>query len=187
MSKSRAQFTLGQVYVIYRAAPVVWLALQDMAGRRRSSVITPTRAELAKATGIRRHRTISTALSVLEAAGWLSRIHIPVNADGHRTATLLRLMLCRKGQKLTHTGKNSVWVKNRPKGKGQKLTQDSPTEREAATRANAAGSYQPLPQESTTPAELAYFAQKDREFYRGCNKSRAARGLPPLRLASLGA
>jgi hypothetical protein len=70
----------------------------DMAEERGSSVLTPTRKMLSEATGIKKHSTVSTALTALERACWIDRVHIPSWKDGQRT-TLLRLVLRRSARK----------------------------------------------------------------------------------------
>jgi hypothetical protein len=84
---------------------------------------------LAEITGITREKTISTALSALEQAGWIERVHVPVTVGGKRTATLLRITLCRMGRNLPHTVTPTVRGGKRPKGRGQKTPQDSLSER----------------------------------------------------------
>jgi len=78
---------------------VVWLALTDLADARGSAVVTPTRGQLAALTGIRRHKSISQVLTTLEKAGWIDRMHVPVIVGGKRAATLLRIILRRRGRK----------------------------------------------------------------------------------------
>lgn len=84
---------LAQLWRANRAAPCVYLALDSLAN---GQVVTPTRAVLSAATGIARLKTISAALSSLEKAGWIERVHVPVGGGAER-ATLLRIILCRKG------------------------------------------------------------------------------------------
>lgn len=94
--KRPRQWTLAKVVQKCRVAPAVFMALQEMA--RSGSVATPTRSDLVLLTGVNRLRTISTALTVLHDAAWIERIHVPVTDNGQRTATLLRIILRRKGQ-----------------------------------------------------------------------------------------
>ena len=82
------------------SAAAVWLALCDLSAARRSSVVTPTRAQVSSMTGLRL-RTVSNSLTTLEKAGWIDRAHIPVTNEGKRTATLLRIVLLRKGRSTT--------------------------------------------------------------------------------------
>lgn len=107
------------------AAPVVWLVLLDLAATRHTSVVTPTRDKLARLTGIRRHKTISTALTTLELAGWIERVHVPVTVGGRRAATLLRIVVRRRGRHAPHTARNAVKGATRPKGKGRVAPLDS--------------------------------------------------------------
>ena len=119
------------------SAPVVWVALCDLAAERGTPVLTPTRKLLASLTGIERLRTISTALTTLAKAGWMDRTLVPSFRDGIRK-TLLRVTLRRMGQKMTYTVK-SLGVKKRPIRRslrmGQKMTQDSYYVREARHKA----------------------------------------------------
>ncbi len=102
MSKRRRQWPLARITKACRSAPAVWLALLELGAEKGSPVVTPTRGELSKTSGIQRVRTISTALSILVEAGWIRRVHVPVLNRGSRHATLLRITLCRMGQKSTH-------------------------------------------------------------------------------------
>ena len=77
------------------SAAVVWLALCELAVACGSPVATPTRPQLREMTGAA-VKTISTALTVLEKAGWIERVHVPVTVGGKRRATLLRVILRRK-------------------------------------------------------------------------------------------
>ena len=86
------------------SAPVVWLALCDLAAERGTSVLTPTRELLVTLTGIVRRQTISEALTTLAKAGWVDRTIVPSFRDGTRK-TLLRVTLRRKQRKSLHTGK----------------------------------------------------------------------------------
>ena len=104
--KQRARpWSLARVARACRSAPVVWLALNNLADARRSAVVTPTRANIADAGGLRSAKTVSAALTILEAAGWIERVHVPVTIGGKRAATLLRIMLRRRGRKTTHTAR----------------------------------------------------------------------------------
>jgi len=124
--KRRARsWSLLKVAKACSAVPVVWLALLDLAAARNVGVVTPTRDELAHLTGIKRRKTISTALSVLESAGWIERVHVPVTVGGRRAATLLRIMLRRKGRVAPSTARNHVRGARRPKGKGRVAPLDS--------------------------------------------------------------
>jgi len=58
--RRRHSWTLARVWRTNRAAPVVYLALELLGGGK--AVVTPTRAALARATGITRLPTISAAL-----------------------------------------------------------------------------------------------------------------------------
>ena len=114
MKRRGPQWTIGQVYGKRPSALAVWTALCDMADERGSSVLTPTRVQLAELTGIKRHKTISAALTTLEAAGWVDRVHVPVSEHGKRTATLLRIVLRRRGRSAPLTGAHAVEGAQRP-------------------------------------------------------------------------
>lgn len=88
--------SLAQLWRENRAAPCVYLALDSLGD---GQVVTPTRAVLSATTGIVRLKTISAALSALETAGWIERVHVPVGSGSER-ATLLRIILRRKGLKV---------------------------------------------------------------------------------------
>ena len=129
MVKRQRQWSLARVTKACRSAPVVWVALLDLSESRGSPVITPTRNELSRLSGISRVKTVSKSLSVLEEAGWIGRVHVPVVVGNMRQATLLRINLCRRGRKTPHTVTSAVEGAKRPKGRGRKTPQDSPTER----------------------------------------------------------
>ena len=97
--KRRTPWPLARLVKTCRSAPAVWIALSDLADVRRSSVVTPTRADLSRATGIDRAKTISTALSTLELARWIDRVHVPVIENGLQVATYLRVVIRRRGRK----------------------------------------------------------------------------------------
>lgn len=124
-----APWPLSNVFRRCRAAVAVWFALLEMRHARGSPVVTPTRGRLAKATGIDRLKTISTALTALEHAGWIERCHVPKFEGGMQTATTLRIVVnervFRRGRKTPHTGKSAVEGGKRPKGRGRKTPQDS--------------------------------------------------------------
>ena len=128
MRKQR-EWSLARVTKACRSAPIVWLALLDLSEFRGSPVITPTREELSKLSGIPRVKTISRALTILEQAGWIARIHVPISVRNVRQATLLRITLCRRGRKAPLTATSAVEGAKRPKGRGRKAPHDSPTER----------------------------------------------------------
>lgn len=96
-------WTLRRVSEACWAAPTVYLALLEAAAG--ASTCTPTRATLCDATGIRRLKTVSAALTVLESAGWIRRSHVPVTVGTKRAATLLRIRVLRKGQYAPSTGR----------------------------------------------------------------------------------
>lgn len=119
-------WSLAQACAHCPSAARVWIALLDLAAERGSSVLTPTREQLATATGIRKHDTISTALTTLERALWLDRVHVPrVGADGKRK-TLLRLILRRTPRKTGHTVHRAVYAEKRGKGIPRKTGHDFP-------------------------------------------------------------
>jgi hypothetical protein len=92
----RRPWSLARIWRTHRAALYVYCALESSS---KSAVTTPTRAALAKLTGISRLKTISAALTVLEQAGWIERVHVPVVSAGQR-ATLLRVILKFTGRAL---------------------------------------------------------------------------------------
>lgn len=109
--------TLASLFQRCRFAPVVWLALLELSAERGGSrIVTPTRTELAKRTGIDRFPTISAALTALEKAGWIERHHVPSFRGSRRTATLLRIELRRRERKLFAT--ETITVENKKCSKG---------------------------------------------------------------------
>lgn len=94
-------WTLARVRRECPSAAAVYLALLDLAAERRTSLLTPTRKLLASMTGIKKHQTISQALTTLTRAGWIDLNHIPSSNRGQRT-TLLRLILRRMHRKTVH-------------------------------------------------------------------------------------
>lgn len=159
--RRRTPWTLARLVRRFRSAPAVWLALLDLADARGSKIVTPTRPELAEATGIARMKTISAALTALECAGWIERVHVPVRDGGQVTALLLRIVLRRMGQQTPHTKRHAVRGEKRPKGKGRKTPHDFPTERGAPTApaplglsaGAGAAAPAPLPEQPTTRIE----------------------------------
>lgn len=129
MVKKQRQWSLARVTKACRSAPAVWVALLDLSESRGSPVITPTRDELSRLSGISRVKTVSKSLSVLEEAGWIGRVHVPIVVGNMRQATLLRINLCRRGRKTPHTATSAVRGAKRPKGRGRKTPQDSLSER----------------------------------------------------------
>jgi hypothetical protein len=109
----------------------------DLSSQGRS-IVTPTRESIGKAAGIDREKTISAALTALESAGWIDRVHVPVHIGGKQTATLLRITLHRRGRKTPLTEHNPVEGGKRPKGRGRKTPQDSSKE-ESVSAALASG------------------------------------------------
>jgi hypothetical protein len=121
--------SLSQLHASCRSAATVWLALLELAMLKGGSpVVTPTRKILAKITGIERLPTISAALTALEEAGWIDRVHVPKMVGGVRTATLLRVILHRDRKSFV-TGMNTVANGKRSKGRERKSFQDSLRER----------------------------------------------------------
>lgn len=159
------RWTLAKVYAESWAAPIVWVALLEMRHARGSPVVTPTRGRLAKATGIDRLKTISTALTALEHAGWIERCHVPKFKGGMQTATVLRIEIIeahsRRGRRTPHTAQPAVEGAPRPNSKGRVLPQDFPTGR-GTPRAEGGGI--PKNQRTPTAREIQERAdQRDRE------------------------
>ncbi len=162
-------WTLARVRRECPSAPTVWVALMDMAEERGSSVLTPTRQMLSEATGIKKHATVSTALTALESACWIDRVHVPSWKDGQRT-TLLRLVLRRSARKTVRTVRSAVAPEKRPKGRGRKTGADSPTERgrrktpppPASAEASAGRPETTQPTEQTTQEHPAARTERER-------------------------
>ncbi len=74
------------------AALRVHLALLRMGGERRSRLVTPTRAMLREATGIRRDNTVSSALTELHSGGWIVREIVRISRSVG-FATVLRIII----------------------------------------------------------------------------------------------
>lgn len=96
-AKRTNPWSLDRVVKGRLSAAAVWIALNDLAEEKGSSVVTPTRKDLSTRTGVS-EKYISKALTRLEEAGWIDRHHVPVQHDGQRTATLLRVTIRRNGQ-----------------------------------------------------------------------------------------
>ena len=92
------QWPISKVLAKSPTALAVWIALVDEAESRRSNIATPTREELARAAGIKRLKTISTALTLLDRAGWIARTLVPITEGAQRKATLLRIEIRRMGR-----------------------------------------------------------------------------------------
>ena len=132
VKRRRKQWSLAKLCDKCPSVALVWLALLDMAAERGSSVLTPTRETLARATGIRKHRTISKSLTRLEDAAWIDRVHVPVVSNGQRK-TLLRLILRRKGPSRAYTKQSAVEAPQGPKGRGPSRAHDFPKGKGADT------------------------------------------------------
>ena len=178
MARNSHQWTLRKVYAECRAAPVVWIALLDMATERGRAVVTPTRDVLVEATGITRLPTISAALTALESAGWIDRVHVPVYEGGRQTATTLRIIIRRRERKLCAmagktkrprserkscaTAEVTVANENRSKGSERKTFQDSLTGRgcpmSPPADAGAGSTPAPDPGEGQKPEEMIVIA-----------------------------
>lgn len=123
--RRKREWPLADLWRACHSAPAVWLALLELADSR--SIITPTRAKLSQVTGIKQHKTISTALTALEQAGWIDRLHVPVRTGGRQTATLLRILIVRRrGRFSPSTARKHVEGEKRPKGRGRKTPSDFP-------------------------------------------------------------
>lgn len=127
--------TLAELRTACRDAPVVWLALCELAAERGSNYVTPTRAKLSEMTGVTRLKNISAGLTALHRAGWIQRELIPVTAGGRQTARLLRIVLCkvphsgtasgvRKGRQVALTYETPVKGGRRPYAKGRQVAFD---------------------------------------------------------------
>ena len=121
--RRRRPWKLATVNKACRAAAAVYMALEDLAAPRGGRICTPTRASVSALTGIKRLRTISSALKVLHNAHWID-LHKVQKNEGREYVTLLRIFLNGRGQKMTLTKHTSVGVKKRPTSRGQKMTHD---------------------------------------------------------------
>lgn len=126
MSKHRI-WSLAKVTKKCRSAPAVWLALNEKAAEKGSRMVTPSRKQLAKMSGIERVKTISQALGVLENAGWINRSHVPVYEAGRRCGTYLVITILLTGQHAPHKCATHLRGGSRPSIKGRK-TPHPPTE-----------------------------------------------------------
>jgi hypothetical protein len=135
--RRRAPCSLARLVRTCRSAPAVWVALCDMADARGSTIVTPTRLDIAEATGIARVATISAALSALECCGWLERCHVPVDDAGCRRATLLRIVLRRTERKALCMKRSAVWSEKRSRGTERKTRHDFSYREGAASHARA--------------------------------------------------
>lgn len=162
-------WTLARVRRECPSAAAVYLALLDLAAERRTSLLTPTRKLLASMTGIKKHQTISQALTTLTRAGWIDLNHIPSSNRGQRT-TLLRLILRRMHRKTVLTGKLPYAPKNGAYSKHRKTVHDSPTERgrhktpppPASAEASAGRPETTQPTEQTTQEHPAARTERER-------------------------
>lgn len=127
--KGRRQWSLAKVTKECRSAPIVWVALEQLATEKGTRVVTPTRKDICKLSGIRDVKTITLALNTLEHARWLDRGHFPAYRDNGDRVTLLKLILRYTTQKTDRIGTPSIRPKKRIKGKTQKTGANSPTER----------------------------------------------------------
>lgn len=147
---------LAKVFAKSPTALAVWFALLEDAEARRSTVVTPTRDELALAVGTKRLKTISMTLTLLERAGWISRSHVPVSRGGQRTATLLRIAICRRGRWTAPYGtRRRKGRYTAPKVKGAPPPQDSLTERGRVPTAALSGRRHP-PFRQRPPSKIAH-------------------------------
>lgn len=136
------QWTLARLFRQCRAAPVVWLALSDLADETGANVVTPTRAQLATMTDIARVKTISAALTALRKAFWLEIEHVPVVENRKQVGTVLKIKLFHRRGENRPIGKGAGRIakslhregEKRPIATGRKTPQDFPTGRGAPAR-----------------------------------------------------
>ncbi|HLX64690.1 MAG TPA: helix-turn-helix domain-containing protein [Planctomycetota bacterium] len=142
-------------------APAVYLALESMAAERGSAVITPTREDLARLTGLSLE-TVSKGLTALDKARWIHRAHVPKFSNGVRVATLLRIVLNRRAECFRATQRRAVERKNSAKGNAENFRQDFTKVKRAHERRPllAVGSapksedtYAPNPSENLLPVD----------------------------------
>lgn len=130
------QWPLDRLYRECRAAPVVWLALSEIANEVESNHVTPTRELLSKRTGIRRMQTVSDALTTLSQGHWAKIEHIPVTENHRQVGTVLEIKLLHRRNENRCIGRNaegqakshSRCNENRCIAKQRKSLQESPTE-----------------------------------------------------------
>lgn len=91
--RARSLWPLARVMAKCSKAPVIYQALLELAGLRESIVVPTTRLELASVSGVKRAPTISEALTVLELAGWIDRVHVNKFEGGSFKAKLLKVIL----------------------------------------------------------------------------------------------
>ena len=85
----RRQWSLAKITKECSSAPAVWIALEQLAAKKGTHVVTPTRDLLCKLSGLRAVKTITRALNALEAARWLDRAHFAARrANGERVGSL---------------------------------------------------------------------------------------------------
>jgi len=146
------------------AASNVFGALEDMAAERGSPVITPTRQQLMDTTGVRKTATISAALTALEQAGWIDRVHVPVMVGSRQTATVLRVVLRRRCPSTALTGTNAVAPVKRHKGRCRLRAQDSSYGRERNTPALNAGGVAQAPSDTGQLLQQGLEMDKERKL-----------------------
>jgi len=123
-------WSIAKVYGEHPCALAVWLVLCELSEARKSAVVTPTRAELSARSGAN-VKSVSAGLTLLERAGWIDRVHVPVRVGGRQTATLLRVILRRSWRSTPHTVRAAVEGVQRPKGRGRSTPQDFSQKRRA--------------------------------------------------------
>jgi hypothetical protein len=79
----------------------------------------------------------------LEKAGWIHRKHVPVFVGKIQSATLLRIILCRRERKSFHTGAHTVENENRssPRFRRERKSFQDSLKRELRTRTADAGAH----------------------------------------------
>ena len=125
----RRQWSLAKITKECSSAPAVWIALEQLAAKKGTHVVTPTRDLLCKLSGLRAVKTITRALNALEAARWLDRAHFAARRANGQRVTLLKIILRYRGRKTPSIGAPSIGDEKRPQGKGRKTSPNSPTER----------------------------------------------------------
>jgi len=181
--------TLAELRTACRDAPVVWLALCEMAAERGSNYVTPTREKLSERTGIARLKTISAALTALHQAGWIQRKHTPVSAGGQQTATLLSIILRRvpssgtsdrpyRGRKTPRTYKTHVEREIGPIARGRKTPQESSKEDSVRCVSLCKRPHLGETSETDPPAE-SRIANIERERLDEIRRRRLAETIPP--------
>jgi hypothetical protein len=144
-SKAPKFWKLAKVQSECRFAGVVWCGLLELAKSKESPVVPTSRAELSTVTGITRLKTISEALTALEAAGWIKRVYAKKTGKAGGVVQLMKVILLYEGRQAPSIGANRMRGGRRPTKRGGRRPSSFPTEKGDGTGTTSRPAPIPIP------------------------------------------